>query len=134
MRKRRTTCWFNRHATRHIGAEAATHEPEKELNKMQTPPVAQRRAAVLVFSGGDAPESTVRRRAAQQKIRCSPRFRHLVSKVHALGPRLTAEAMLAVATGGDIMSVLSVYAEIDEQLLDAFDGCRWPPGPLEAVG
>jgi hypothetical protein len=69
----------------------------------------------------------------QQNLRASPRFRRLTERVHKLGPRPCAEVMLAAAAGRDLMSVLSVYAEIDEQLLNAFQGRTWPPLSIARV-
>jgi hypothetical protein len=66
-------------------------------------------------------------------LRGNPRFRHLSKRVHALGPRPCAEAMLAVAQGRDPLEVLEEYARL-EPLVRAIPEARtWPPAPISRV-
>jgi hypothetical protein len=79
-----------------------------------------------------------RSRAAQApKFRSSPRFRRLTLRLHALGRRPVGELLIELAAahgiGDDVLDRLEKFAEIDEQILDAYDGRRWPPVPLEVV-
>jgi hypothetical protein len=99
---------------------------------MPNPPVA-RRAGGIGYTGG---EQTIHSRTPaypQAKLRQNLRFRRLTARVHELGPRPCAEVMLAVAQGRDLVSVLESFAEIDEQLLDEFQGRTWPPLPMRVV-
>jgi hypothetical protein len=97
---------------------------------MPNPPVARGAGE----NGDD--EQTVRTPTAcppQAKIRASVQFRRATERLHELGVRPFAEALLAVSEGRDALSVVASYAEIDPRLLDEFGGRTWPPAPLEPV-
>jgi hypothetical protein len=54
------------------------------------------------------------------------RWRHLVRRLHALGPRPTAELLLELARAHGI-------GELDPELVAALGGRDWPPPPLTLV-
>jgi hypothetical protein len=63
----------------------------------------------------------------------SPRFRHLVRRLHALGPRPVGELLLELARAhgiaDDIARRLEVYAALDPTVVAALDGQDWPSIP-----
>jgi hypothetical protein len=99
---------------------------------MATPAKHAGAAANSVLADGDAPNGT-RDRSRPQDLRQNLIFRRLAERVWRLGPRRCAEAMLAVADGRDLMSVLESFAEIDPELLDPFQGRTWSPAPMRVV-
>jgi hypothetical protein len=69
-------------------------------------------------------------RRPAQGLRCNIRFRRATERLHELGPRSCAEAIVALAEGRDALSVVASYAAIDERLPDAFSGRSCPPAPM----
>jgi hypothetical protein len=67
------------------------------------------------------------------RLRRCPRFRHLVNRLHALGPRPTGEAILLIAAGRDPLEVLELYAVLEHLVRALHEAHTWPPVPLERV-
>lgn len=68
------------------------------------------------------------------------RRRHVVDRVHALGPRALGELLAELARrhpeiAEDIDDRLAAYADrLTPEMLRATGGDRWPASPLRAVG
>ncbi len=65
-------------------------------------------------------------------------FRRQVERLHAMGPRPMAEMLGELAASRNLGTVidemLSRYAEIPDQALNALGGHEFPPLPLHEVG
>ncbi|MEE9249652.1 MAG: hypothetical protein V3U93_00800 [Alphaproteobacteria bacterium] len=65
------------------------------------------------------------------------RFRRQVERVHALGPRATAELLAEIGAERAIMTVidkkLDNYVELDPKVLEAVGGDRFWPVPIRKV-
>jgi hypothetical protein len=61
----------------------------------------------------------------------------LTRRLHRLGERPVGELLLELiehhGIEPDVLHRLKRFAEIDERLLDAFDGRRWPPLSIARV-
>jgi hypothetical protein len=70
-----------------------------------------------------------RRRQAKNPFRYfpDPRRRHLVSRLHALGPRVLSCFLAEVENGASVEERLERYAVIDADDLIASGGDRFPP-------
>lgn len=56
-----------------------------------------------------------------------PRFKHLISKLHALGPRPVAEFVAAIgADNPELVPTLERFADIDIGSLRALGADQWP--------
>ncbi len=75
--------------------------------------------------------------SAAAEIVADVRFRQQVERLHALGPRVTAELLAEIGTERSIMPVinakLQTYAEIDPAALRALGGDKFWLAPLREV-
>ena len=71
--------------------------------------------------------------ASTDALRQCPRFRLLARHLHSLGPRPVAEALLEVAGGADVLTVLEGFRPYSSELMAAVGGCDWPKSPIHAV-
>ena len=54
-------------------------------------------------------------------------------RLHRLGPRPLLEALIEVASGGDLDATLVRYGRLDPAAVRAVGGHRFPPPPISAV-
>jgi hypothetical protein len=67
-------------------------------------------------------------------LRQGPRFKHLVAKLHALGPRPVGELLLQIAADEEaLVASLECLTEFDPRLVAALDARDWPHPPLMLV-
>jgi hypothetical protein len=92
---------------------------------------AQRRpgggGAAVFFSKCSAAENSSNSAKVKEHLRANPRFRCLTEQLHQLGPRPIGEAIIAVADGRDVLSVLEDYAQLDPATVALLGGRDWPP-------
>ena len=69
------------------------------------------------------------------KVVARRRFQRVVTKVHALGPRVMAEllAEIGASCGIDLGPLLGRYAALDPEVLAAVGANRFPPSPVREV-
>ena len=76
--------------------------------------------------------------SAAAEIVANVRFRQQVERLHALGPRVTAELLAEIGTERSIMPIinakLQTYAEIDPEALRALGGDKFWLASLREVG
>jgi hypothetical protein len=74
---------------------------------------------------------------APEALRRDARFRHLVHRLHQLGPRPVGELLLEFADAygieGDILARLEKLAELDPAAVARLGERIWPPVPLSEV-
>ena len=56
-----------------------------------------------------------------------------VARLHSLGPRPVLEALIEVAAGVELDTVLADYARLDLEVVVALGGDRFPPVPIHEV-
>ena len=75
--------------------------------------------------------------SAAAEIVADLRFRQQVERLHALGPRVTAELLAEIGIERSIMPVINAklrtYADIDPEALRAVGGDKFWPSPVREV-
>ncbi len=63
----------------------------------------------------------------RRDLSMTPRFKHLISKLHALGPRPVAEFVAEIgADNPELVSTLERFADLDISSLRALGADKWP--------
>jgi hypothetical protein len=90
-------------------------------------PAAGRGDGGVCQQNRSAAENSSNSAKVKEHLRANPRYRRLTERLHRLGPRPIGEAIIAVADGRDILSVLEEYAQLDPAAVALLDARDWPP-------
>jgi hypothetical protein len=100
---------------------------------MASPALQSQGGAAQELDEGLHTPASSRTAAPPQGLRRNPRYRFLTERLHRLGPRPVAEAIIEVAAGRDVIEVLEQFARFEPEFVEYVGACDWPPLPIARV-